>query len=320
MEQYESIDQVTVGVIGYGGAYNMGRTHLENMQKVGMVPLAVTEIDEARLDIAKTDFPGIETYTQLDEMLAKSSVNLIVIITPHNTHFELAEKCLKAGKHVVCEKPLAITTEECDRMIELAEENGVILSTFHNRHWDPFIVEAVERVNEEKVVGEVYRIDARMGGYSCPGDWWRTSRSISGGILYDWGVHILEYALQIIDDEVTEVSGFAKEGFWEEKTKWKGDCNEDVANIVVRFKRGARLNILISNLDSHMKSGFFEIVGTEGTYFFDNPGATNYTVIKGGNDDRSTVVAKHPETDPAHCYYQNIAGYLLGKEKLVVTG
>ena len=68
-----------------------------------------------------------------------------------------------------------------------------------------------------------------MCGYGKPGDWWRTSKSISGGILYDWGVHLLEYALQLIDSEMVEVAGYAKTGFWAKETKWKDDTNEDEA-------------------------------------------------------------------------------------------
>src|SRR5688572_17858566 len=119
------------GVIGYGGAFNMGKQHLREMQSAGMVPTAVCEIDPARLDVAKTDFPGIQTYTGVDEMLARSDVEIIAIITPHNTHAPLAIKCLNAGKHVVCEKPFAITTEECDAMIAAARAHDLVVSTYH---------------------------------------------------------------------------------------------------------------------------------------------------------------------------------------------
>ena len=120
-------------------------------------------------------------------MLKKSKVNLIVLITPHNTHAPLALKCLKAGRHVVCEKPLAITTEEVNDMIAAAEKSDVMLSTYHNRHWDGRIRQAVDRIKKKKEIGDIVRIELHMGGYGQPGNWWRTSRKISGGILYDWG-------------------------------------------------------------------------------------------------------------------------------------
>ncbi len=124
------------GVVGYGGAFNMGRAHLNEMKQAGMVPTAVAEIDPKRRDVARQDFPGIETYDSAAAMLRKSSVDVISLITPHNTHARLALQCLRAGRHVVCEKPMAITTGECDAMIAAARKAKVMLSAYHNRHWD----------------------------------------------------------------------------------------------------------------------------------------------------------------------------------------
>ena len=86
MGTFEKPQDVKVGTVGYGGAFNMGRQHLNEMKRAGMTPAAVAEIDPERLDVARTDFPGIETYGSLAEMLEKSGVNLVVITTPHNTH------------------------------------------------------------------------------------------------------------------------------------------------------------------------------------------------------------------------------------------
>ncbi|MBC8041640.1 MAG: Gfo/Idh/MocA family oxidoreductase, partial [Opitutaceae bacterium] len=132
MKPFKSPSEIKVGVIGYGGAFNMGRQHLQQMQAAGMTPVAVCEVDASRLAVATTDFPGIETYPTIAAMLKNSAVNLIVIITPHNTHASLALQCLRAGRHVVCEKPLAITTKEVDAMIAAAKKAGVMLSTYHN--------------------------------------------------------------------------------------------------------------------------------------------------------------------------------------------
>jgi predicted dehydrogenase len=136
MALFKKAADIKVGCIGYGGAFNMGRAHLKEMQKAGMTPTAVAEIDASRLKVAETDFPGIQTYTDVAAMLRKSDVNLLAIITPHNTHAKLALQCLRAGRHVVAEKPLAITTAECDAMIVEARKRKLVLSTYHNRHWD----------------------------------------------------------------------------------------------------------------------------------------------------------------------------------------
>ena len=307
---------IRVGVIGYGGAFNMGRAHLNEMKQAGMTPVAVVEIDKARLKIAEQEFPGIETYTSVDAMLKKSKVNLIAIITPHNTHAELALKCLNAGRHVVCEKPLAITTAECDAMIAAAKKNGVVISTYHNRHWDSWILKAMELV-KAGVIGEVFRVEAHMGGWGNPGDWWRTSKSISGGILYDWGVHLLEYGLQLLGgSKVAEVTGYAKTGFWVPKTKWGKDCNEDEGFAVVRFTDGKWLSLLISKVDSAARRGLVDVTGTLGSM---NLGWDAVEVVT--HDGEKTVTTRHPlPKAEGWKLYQNIADHLVKGEKLVITG
>ncbi|HOL67474.1 MAG TPA: Gfo/Idh/MocA family oxidoreductase, partial [bacterium] len=217
MALFRRPDEIKVGAIGYGGAFRMGKYHLDLCARAGMTPTAVTDIDPSRLEEARKDFPGIETYSSVGEMLRKSAVTLVVIITPHNTHARLALQCLKAGRHVVTEKPMAITTAECDAMIAAARSRKLLLSTFHNRHWDGCILEAVKRI-KAGTIGDVFRIEAHMGSYGQPKDWWRSSRTFSGGILYDWGVHLLEYSMQIIESEIVEVTGLDKTGYWASHT------------------------------------------------------------------------------------------------------
>jgi predicted dehydrogenase len=315
MKKYKNASDIRVGVIGYGGAFNMGRGHLKEMEKAGMTPVAVCEVDAERLKVAETDFPSIQTYSTVADMLRKSDVNLVTIITPHNTHAKLALQCLKAGRHVVCEKPLAITTAECDAMIAAAKKSGVVLSTYHNRHWDGWILRAVEQIKEKKVIGDIYRVEARMGSRALPGDWWRTSRTISGGILYDWGVHLLEYALQLIDSDITEVAGFSKTGYWAPKTKWKKDTNEDEAEAVVRFRNGAWLTLNITSLDSNAKPGFLEITGTEGSYVIEWGG---YTIHKRDGQNYSLEQGAH-YPNASEKFYGNIADHLTKGAKLVIT-
>lgn len=315
MAKFKKASDIKVGVIGYGGAFNMGRSHLTQMQDAGMTPVAVAEIDKSRLAVAEEDFPGIETYTSVATMVKKSDVNLIVIITPHNTHAKLALQCLRAGKHVVCEKPLAITTQECDAMIAAAKKKRLVLSTYHNRHWDGCILKAVELIKKKKLIGDVYRIDCTMGGYGQPGDWWRSSKSISGGILYDWGVHLLEYSLQIMGDDIAEVSGYAHRGFWAPKTAWKKDTNEDEAMAVVRFRRGGWLTLGVSHLSAAPKAGWVVFHGTKGAYLMDHGG---YEVVKPEGGETVHIKGRNPASE-GHLYYKNVADHLTKGTKLVIT-
>ncbi len=314
---YANPADIRVGVVGYGGAFRMGRSHLEEMKKAGMTPTAVAEIDAERLKVAATEFPGIETYSDLETLLERSKVDLLAIITPHNTHAALAVRCLEAGRHVVCEKPLAITTDECDEMIAAAEAAGVVLSTYHNRHWDGCILHAVERIRGG-AIGEVVRIEAHMGGFGKPRDWWRSSRSISGGILYDWGVHLIEYALQLLDGDLVEVSGFAHTGFWAPQTPWKDDTNEDEGFAVARFSSGQWLTLTLSALDHLPKSdrGQLEITGTDGTYIMNG---RDWRIVRKDGAGGETVESGLNPPSEGWRLYQNIADYLVAGEPLAIT-
>ena len=314
MKRFKSPDQIKGAVIGYSPAFRMGQMHLSEMRRAGMVPTAVVDINEKVLATAREEFPGIETYTSTAQMLRKSQANLIAIITPHNTHTKLAVQCLSAGRHVVCEKPFAITTAECDRMIAAARKHRLVLSTYHNRHWNGCIVNAVAKIKAGEI-GEVFGVAAHMAGYSRPGDWWRSSKSISGGVMYDWGVHLLEYSLQVLDSPIREVSGFYHMGFWASQTAWKKDTNEDEGFAVVRFGNGKYLTLRISNMEASPPRGWLEITGTKGTYVFDY---SNWEIVR--LVDGVTVSSKGrnpPGTE--WMFYQNIADHLVKGQKLVIT-
>ena len=326
MKRFRSTKDIKVGVVGYGGAFNMGRQHLTEMKKAGMAPFAVCELDPDRLKVAEDDFPGIETYGSLDAMLKRSDVDLLVHITPHHLHYPLAAKCVKAGKHVVTEKPFVVTTSEADRLIALAKKHKVMVSTYHNRHWDGWIVRAVREIVEKGSIGEVYKVEAHMGGYGMPKDWWRTSKTMSGGVLYDWGVHLLEYALQVVDSEIVEVSGYAKEGYWESvaprRFPWREDMNEDEATAVVRFANGCVLSLCISHLDPTPRAPL-TFFGTRGTYIVKHFGwgndADQWVVKKASRKHEIKETAgKHPRSR-GDLFYKNIAGYLTGREDLIIT-
>lgn len=315
MKKNKKAKDIKVGVIGYGGAFNMGRAHLTEMSKAGMTPVAVAEIDPARLEVANEDFPGIATFASVSAMLKKSDADLVAVITPHNTHAKLALQCLNAGRHVVCEKPMAITTAECDKMIAVARKKRLLLSTYHNRHWDGCILEAVRRIVTEKCIGEIVRIEAHMGGWSMPRDWWRSNRRISGGILYDWGVHLLEYTLQLMRSEIVEVSGFAKSGFWSGHTPWGKDANEDEGFAVIRYAGGAWSSLCITHIDSKPKEGSLEITGTLGSYVMSGPA---WKLITHENGTTVTREGVNPPSEGWR-FYRNIADHLTGKRKLVIT-
>ncbi|HET6485371.1 MAG TPA: Gfo/Idh/MocA family oxidoreductase, partial [Spirochaetia bacterium] len=308
--------RIRVGVIGYGGTFDMAKVHLGEMRKAGMSPVAVADIDLERLSVARRDFPGIRTYPSARDLLQDSELDLVTIVTPHDTHARLALQCLRAGKHVVCEKPMAITTAECDAMIRAARERKLLLSTYHNRHWDGWILNAMKLIRAGRI-GDVVRVDGYMGQWAKPGDWWRSSKSISGGILYDWGVHLLEYTLQMVDSSIVEVSGYARSGVWAKGNAWNKDTIEDEGFIVVRYASGAWSTLLVTALDAAPRAGWFHVTGTRGTLEFDSQGWKLTTVPDAGRGApvTATLSGRNPDSEWWR-FYKNIAAHLTRGEKL----
>lgn len=314
MSTFGKPGDIRFGIIGYGGSFNIPAKHVKDCTQAGMTHVAVSEIDPERLKAAKEDFPDAEVYDSVEKMLNSSDVNLLVIITPHNTHAPIALQCLNAGKHVVCEKPLAISTDECDQMIAAADKNNLLLTTYHNRHWDGCILKAMETVRSD-ALGDVTRITANKGVYKSPREWWRSSKSISGGILFDWGVHLLEYAFQIIDSRVTEVSGFAKTGYWKKQSPWKDDTNEDEVSAVIRFENGVWMTLTVSSL-SHTPSPYWiKIAGTEGHYAFNGK---KWELTR--HDGTEPYITNGDSPPSKHLlFYQNVVDHLVGGAPLVIS-
>jgi predicted dehydrogenase len=172
------------------------------------------------------------------------------------------------------------------------------------------------KVIKSGAIGEVVRVEGHMGNWGKPGDWWRSSKSISGGILYDWGVHELEYILQIIRSDVKEVSGFLKQGFWAKKSAWKKDTNEDEGFINIRFKSGQWATLCITSIDANPKQGMMEITGTQGSVVFEIRNYWVYTHADNGN----LITIKGPTRRSEYeRYYENIADHLSRNKPLVIT-
>lgn len=302
--------QVLTGVIGYGGSFNMGMHHLNAMKAAkGLVPHAICDLDAARADQARKDFPDLQVYTSVSEMLKKSDVELLTVITPHCTHAPLAIQCLNAGRHVITEKPFAISVKECDAMIAAAKKDRRMLTTFHNRHWDHNVL-GLTRAIRKGVIGEVFRLEAVSAGYGRPGNWWRSNKKISGGFMFDWGAHFVEWILQIMDQPIADIAGYFQKRVWHHVT------NEDEGIAVVRFRNGAVARLEMSSIAAAGSSDMFRILGTEGAI---TANWEAFTVHKPGKDGKlRQKVCKYPKGEH-HKFYENIRDHLLDGEKLIIT-
>ncbi|MCC6730283.1 MAG: Gfo/Idh/MocA family oxidoreductase [Chthonomonadales bacterium] len=294
-------------VIGYGGAFNMGRAHANWMNEAGMQTVAACDQDPARMEAARTDFPGIRTYSDVDALLADPGVNLCVVILPHNLHAEIAVRCARAGKHVIVEKPMCITVAEADAMIEAARAAGVMLTVFHNRRHDGDYM-AIRDVVDKGILGDIFHVEAHFGGYGHPGTWWRADRRISGGAMYDWGAHFLDWILNLVPSPVVGVTGFSQKRVWLDVT------NEDHVETVLRFANGCSAYLEASSID-RAPGPRWRILGTKGAIVDESREAL--TVHVGHEGYPATLRVPHLKSD-WQAWYDGVAAHLTRGAELEV--
>jgi predicted dehydrogenase/type 1 glutamine amidotransferase len=308
----ETFDKtIGVGIIGYGGAFGMGKLHAEALNaQHGCKTVAVCDSDPNRAKQAKAELgDSLKVYTKYQDLLADEKVDLVIVILPHNLHAEVCIAANRAGKHVVTEKPFCITLDQADAMIAAAQEAGTMLSCFHNRRWDGDFRQMLQLIRAGEI-GEVFHADAATGGWDMPNNWWRASKPISGGVLYDWGAHYVDWLLNFIPRRIESVSGVLH------KHLWHNTSNEDYALVTIRFEGGATATLEQGQLVAIPRAGW-RILGTQGGLTNPGPGG-EVTLVTHHDGTRSE--AKLDKWGPNwHSYYQNIANHLIMDEPLIVT-
>ena len=301
---------IRCGVLGYGPAFNMGKGHADWINATpGLVTVAACDKAPERMEAAKKELPGIRTFTSLDAMLKMKDLDLVVNILPHNLHAETSLACLRAGKHVVCEKPFCITTEEATSMIRAARRSGAMVSVVHNRRWDGDYL-TIQDIVGRGLIGDVFHIEAYCGNYGRPGTWWRSDKTISGGNMYDWGAHFVDWILRLVNKRVTQVTGFYHKRLWHHVT------NEDATQAVMRFEGGEMADLQVSSLAAVGKPRW-RILGTQGGLTANRGDMIDLVSYASG----VRVDGKIPYMKDSGwaSYYRNIADHLLMGEPLTVT-
>ncbi len=248
---------IPCAVIGYGAAFNQGRSHARQISETpGLQLAAICDIAPERAAAAETDFPGVRGFTDLGRLLTEVKPGLVAVVVPHNRHAATAIQCLRAGAHVVVEKPMAITVAECNAMIAAARDADRVLTVYHNRRWDGDFLTARALIRDG-VIGEVFHIEYFSGGYGRPGGGWRSDKAVSGGAFYDWGAHSVDWVLGLMDAPLRSVTGFFHKRLWHEVT------NEDQVQAVLRFADDRVADVQQSHLSLGPKPRW-RILGTGG--------------------------------------------------------
>ncbi len=301
---------VRCGVIGYGPAFGMGKSHVETIGKTaGLELTAICDSDPARAELAKQRHPKAETVTEVKALAASGGIDLAVIVTPHDTHAPIALELLNAGIGVVCEKPFCLTIDEATRMIETAREKNVLLTAFHNRRWDADFL-TIQQVISRGLLGEVFQIEAFMGQYSHPGYTWRSHKPISGGAIYDWGAHFVDWILNLMPYRMESVTGFMSKRVWQDVT------NEDHCLAIIRFEGGRSAQLEISNIAAVGKPKW-RILGTRGGLTCHGDSPVYVTTHQHGAAQKIEVPLVQSRW--AADFYAGLVDHLLGGEPLPIT-
>ena len=278
------LHELKAAVVGTGF---IGAVHADALRRLGIEILGVVGSTPERA--RATSLAAV--YDSYEAVLADKRVDVVHLATPNNLHHPQAKQALEAGKHVVCEKPLAVTSDESAELVELAGRSGLVHCTNFNLRFYPLVQEARERVRAGDV-GEIWNVH---GGYlqdwlALATDWnWRLEPERAGALraVGDIGSHWVDLAqfvtgrriVEVFADLATvlpvrrrpvgEVQTFARPGdaAWEETPV----SSEDLAHILLRFDSGARGSLVVSQVSSGRKNSLrFEIDGAAGAIAWDS--------------------------------------------------
>jgi scyllo-inositol 2-dehydrogenase (NADP+) len=186
------MSKLNVGLIGFGlsgryliSPYLMANPHFNLKKIVQQRAATVSEI-----------YPSVETVKSLDDVLSDKSIDLVIISSPHQTHFDYAQKCLLADKHVLIEKPMVATAEEGEILINLAKKQGRILSVYQNRRFDGDF-KTIQKIMKNGFLGDIVNYEARYDRWQpiLSPKKWKETPSFMSGILYDLGAHLIDQTL-----------------------------------------------------------------------------------------------------------------------------
>lgn len=319
---------IDVGLIGFGLA---GRAF--HAQVIRAVPgLRLAAILQRRGNEAAEKYPDVPIVRTLDELLAIKEIRLVVIATPNDSHFPLAQRCLADGRDVLVDKPFTTTLDEAIALVQFAKRQGRLLTVYQNRRYDGDFA-ALRQLVASGTLGRIVRFEANYDRYRPalkPGAW-REKSGPGSGIFLDIGPHLIDYALQLfgLPEAVTADIRIEREGA----------VADDAFDVAFHYPRGLRADLRSSILAASPRP-HLTLHGTLGAFVKQtvDPQENNLRngLIQpgmpwGGEPEENWGVLTLAESGAllkrrvpnANCdyrdFYANLRDAILGKAKLAVT-
>jgi len=279
------MEEIRWGIIGCGDvAEHKGGPALYNVPHSRLVAVMSRRAHRAE-DFARRH-RAERFYTQVDDLLADEAVNAVYVATPPNVHAELTERAARAGKHVLCEKPMAMTVAECRRMIQACRDHGVQLIIAYYRRFFPAVVKMKEAV-EAGVIGRPLRARTAVANYYAPRadgerSWLTRRGTAGGGFLTDVATHRLDLLAHFLG-AVRTVAAFVETQHFDFEV-------DDASSLLMHFENGTHATGSFNwNVDAPVDE--FEVWGTQGRLFARNLGAGELEIATGDTVERHHLPA-----------------------------
>lgn len=270
-----------IGIIGFGG---MAGHHVKQTRTLDFVKVkGVYDINPDRMEAAKAE--GLIAYSSLDALLADEALDIVVVAVPNHLHRDYCIRALRAGKHVLCEKPVTLTSEELCDIMRVAEETGKVFTIDQNRRVNRDFV-LMRRQVESGLLGDVYVIESRVEGSRGMPAGWRTDKAQGGGMMLDWGVHLIDQILYMYPSaKVTNV-------FCKMYSVHYADVDDNF-RLTMTLDNGVTAHIEVSTNNFLLHPRWY-VLGTDGTLQIDGWEATGKIVrCKTREDTWGTEIAKN---------------------------
>jgi scyllo-inositol 2-dehydrogenase (NADP+) len=319
---------IDVGLIGFGLA---GRSfHAPVIRAVPGLRLAA--ILQRSGNEAAVQYPDVRIVRTLDELLAFKEIRLVVIATPNDSHFPLAQQCLAAGRDVLVDKPFTTTLEEAISLVEFAKRQGRLLTVYLNRRYDGDF-QAILQLVAGGALGRIVRFESNYDRFRPelrPGAW-RERSGPGTGIFFDLAPHLIDHALLLF--------GMPEALTADIRMEREGAVADDAFDLAFHYPRGLRADLRSSILASVTRPRFL-LHGTQGAFVkqsFD-PQESN---LRRGYVPTDTAWGAEPEENwglltlsengtltqrrvpSANCdyrdFYANLRDVILGKAKVAVS-
>ncbi len=217
----------------------------------------LVKVLERNHNLAERDYPQVQTVRTMDALLDDEEIDLIIITTPNQFHFAQAKAALEAGKHVVLEKPLTVSSIEAEMLEQIARSEDKVLSVFHNRRWDGDF-KTVKKIVASGMLGELVEFESRFDRFISQQreNYWREQNVPGAGVLYDLGPHLIDQALQLF--------GMPRQLFADIRRQRADSQADDYFDIIFYYDR-LKVRLKAGNLVKELQPRFI-LHGTQGSF------------------------------------------------------